>query len=69
LVETNPSNIRKHPYFPYEHLFLTPHGTTLTAFDTDVRRENRDVNWVGYHPPGSIPVLLTSCLTGLESAL
>jgi hypothetical protein len=35
-VETNPSNIRKHPYFPYRHPFLSPHGTTLTAFDTDV---------------------------------
>jgi hypothetical protein len=29
-----------------------PHGTRLTAFDTDVcHRENTDVRWVGFHPP------------------
>jgi hypothetical protein len=50
-VETNPSNIRKHPYFPYGHPFLLPRGTTLTAFDTNVSRENTDVRWVGFHPP------------------
>jgi hypothetical protein len=50
-VETNSSNIRKHPYFPYGHLFLSPHGTTLMAFDTDVRRENTDVRWVSFHLP------------------
>jgi len=49
-VETNPSNINKHPYFPYEHLFLLPYGTMLTAFDTDVHSENTDVRWVGFHP-------------------
>jgi hypothetical protein len=38
-------------YFPYGHPFLLPHGTRLTAFDTDVRRENTDVRWVGIHPP------------------
>ncbi len=50
-VETNPSNICKHLYFPYGHPFLSPHGTTLTAFDMDVCRENKDVRWVGFHPP------------------
>ncbi len=50
-VETNPSNIRKHPNFPYGHLFLSPHSNTLTALDTDVCRENTDVRWVGFHPP------------------
>jgi hypothetical protein len=33
-VETIPSNICKHPYFPYGHPFMTPHGTTLSVFDT-----------------------------------
>jgi hypothetical protein len=77
----------------------------LMAFadvNTDVRKENTDVRWVGFLPPltfsgdlgpfsqhliffltvkftqetragntkgGSITVLLTSCLTGLESAV
>jgi hypothetical protein len=53
-VETNSSNISKHLYFPYRHPFLLPHGITLTAFDTDVHRENTDVRWVGFHPPAEV---------------
>jgi hypothetical protein len=53
-VETNPSNISKHLYFPFGHLFLLPHGTTLTAFDADVLRENTDVRWVAFHPPAEV---------------
>ncbi len=37
-------------------------GTTLTAFadvNTDVRREKADVRWVGFLPPGLIPMCLS----------
>jgi hypothetical protein len=32
----------------WKHPFLLHHGTMLMAFDSDVRRENTDVRWVGF---------------------
>ncbi len=45
-VETNPSNIRKHLYLTSaKAISIVPWGEV-----TDVRRENTDVRWVGFHP-------------------
>jgi hypothetical protein len=57
----------------------------LTAFDSDVHRENADVRWVGFHPPlfiegsathlvlktlfGSLYAVVTTGLTGDSSYL
>ena len=45
-VETNPSNIRKHLYLTSaKAISIVPWGEV-----TDVRRENTDIRWVGFHP-------------------
>jgi hypothetical protein len=46
-VETNPTNIRKHLYLTYaKAVSVVPLGEVKT----DIRWENTDVSWIGFHP-------------------